>query len=234
MNATFDWRQSGDFVSRTYQYGNENGYSGFQFNQFIEPGDLRGKELRDFLVAHKDEYIIPHGNWFPRIGYPSPERTSYPFIYSGINLPYGGLIIPGVVEDPNNPGEYIENLGENILNLDPSNPNYTLTRPATAINPWNFIQSITFPADYVKLREVSLSYSFPDEWMKKIKIQGATISVYSRNIMLWTKAGIGIDPEKAFTAASLQNGGAMFKQGIEYFSNFPYLVPVGVKLNVIF
>src|SRR5690625_1665450 len=140
LNATFDWRHGGDFVSRTYQYGMENGYARFQFNQFIDPGELREKGLRDYLMEHADQYVKPDGNWFPRIGFPSPEHKSYPFLYSGINLPYGALIIPGVVEDPDHPGEYIENLGENINGGAPEeidgHKSQTFPVPGAASNPW--------------------------------------------------------------------------------------------------
>lgn len=238
LNMTFDWRDGGDFVSQTYRYGMENGNAAIQFNQFINAGNMSGKQLRDYLVAHADQDIIINGNHFPRVGWPTPEKTSYPFQYGSYKLPYGGMFIPGVVAkgyDANgNPTGYIENLGENILNQDHSNPNYTMPLPYAAADPWDFLQAFTFPASYIKLREISFSWQLPQHWIKSLKLQNASLSVYSRDIILWTKAKINIDPERAFEATTGDHGGSQFEQGIELYNVMPWVMPVGFKLNVVF
>jgi hypothetical protein len=236
---TFDWRNGGQFVSQTYRYGMEDDRSALQFRQFIDAGTKSGKDLRDYLVAHQDQMIKVKGGHFPRVGWPTPEHTSYPFQYSGIQLPYGGLFIPGVYasgyDNNGNPTGYIENLGENIMGTDPNNPNATLPIPYAAIDPWDFTQAFMFPASYLKLREVSVSYGLPDRWIKSLKLQQAALSVYSRNIILWTAAKVGIDPENAFQpSADMQGGGIQFKQGIELYNVNPWQLSLGVKLNVTF
>lgn len=238
LNMTFDWRNGGDFVSQTYRYGMEDGHASIQMNQFVDPGTMKGKELRDYLVAHADQLVKVDGNHFPRVGWPTPERPSYPFQYGSYKLPYGGLFIPGVrakgFDSNGNPTGYIENLGENILNEDPSDPNATLPLPYAASDPWDFIQAFMFPASYVKLREVSVSYSLPHKWAGALKLQRASLSVYSRNIMVWTKAKINIDPERAFQASTGNHGGSQFEQGIELYNVNPWVMPIGVKLDVVF
>lgn len=239
LNMSFDWRNGGQFVSQTYRYGMENGNASLQLDQFFNAGSMSGKELRDYLVAHADELIKVNGNHFPRVGWPTPEHTSFPFEYSGIKLPYGGLIIPGVYasgyDASGNPTGYIENLGENVLGADPSNPNKTLPVPYAAADPWDFTETALFSASYLKLREVSLSYGIPLRLSNALKIQNATISVYSRNIILWTAAKIGIDPENAYQpSADVQGGGIQFKQGIERYNVTPWVIPVGVRLHVTF
>lgn len=239
LNMSFDWRNGGQFVSQTYRYGMENGNASLQLDQFFNAGSMSGKELRDYLVAHADNLIKVHGNHFPRVGWPTPEHTSFPFEYSGIKLPYGGLIIPGVYasgyDAGGNPTGYIENLGENVLGADPSNPNATLPVPYAAGDPWDFTEPELFSASYLKLREVSLSYGIPVRLSNALKIQNATVSVYSRNIILWTAAKIGIDPENAYQpSADVQGGGIQFKQGIERYNVTPWAIPIGVKLNVTF
>ncbi|HSB93339.1 MAG TPA: TonB-dependent receptor, partial [Flavitalea sp.] len=238
LNMTFDWRNGGKFVSQTYRYGMEDGRADLQFGKFIDAGTMTGKELRDYLVAHEDEMIRIHGGSFPRVGWPTPERTSYPFEYSGIRLPYGGLFIPGVYatgyDADGNPTGYAENLGENVLGDDPSNVNATLPLPYAAANAWDFAEPTLFDASYLKLREVSLTYGLPTSFVRKIKLQDANISVYSRNIMLWTAAKIGIDPENAYQPTTGTQGGIQFKQGIERYNVTPWAIPVGIKLNVTF
>jgi hypothetical protein len=95
--------------------------------------------------------------------------------------------------------------------------------------PWEFTKSSTFDADFIKLREISLSYQFPLRIASKLKLQGLLVSVYSRNIMLWTKSKIGVDPERAFQAES-----GYFKQGIERYNVEPWVIPIGFKVNLTF
>lgn len=239
LNMTLDWRNGGQFVSQTYRYGVEDGRASLQFKNFFDPGTMSGKELRDYLVAHADQLIKIHNGNFIRVGWPTPERTSYPVVISGFNLPYGGLFAPGVYAtgwDANgNPTGYAENLGENILGMDdPNNPNQTIPMLYAVSNPWDFMEPSMFSASYIKMREVSLSYSLPVSLAKKLRMQDINFSVYSRNIILWTKAKIGIDPENAYQPTTGVQGGIQFKQGIERYNVTPWTIPVGVKLNVTF
>jgi len=49
---------------------------------------------------------------------------------------------------------------------------------------------------FLKLRDVSLSYSLPASWASKIRSSNITIGVYGRNFLLWTpKSNFYIDPE---------------------------------------
>jgi TonB-linked SusC/RagA family outer membrane protein len=237
LNFTLDWRNGGNFVSQTYRYGMSNGQTQLALDRLIDPGTRTGKELRDWLVANAETHIKVTGNNFPQVGYPTPDKASFPTFFGAV-LPYGGVIIPGVyqngVDDAGKP-VYVENLGENI------NPGTiakvktgTQTIPYAAANPWDFIQPAVFSASYVKLREVSLSFGLPVKWSKSLKLQDASIAVYSRNIMLWTAAKVNIDPESAYQASTGAQAGTQFKQGIERYNVTPWVIPVGVKLNVTF
>lgn len=240
LSATMDWRNGGQFVSQTYRYGIEDGRASLQFDNFWDPGTLSGKELRDYLVAHADELIIPHNQRFIRVGWPTPERASYPVSIAGFNLPYGGLIAPGVYPsgyDVNgNIIGYTENLGENILGMDDPSDNTKKTIPLlyAVSNPWDFMEPTLFSASYIKLRELSLSYGLPQSLVKSLKIQDASFGVYTRNVILWTQAKIGIDPENAFQPTTGVQGGIQFKQGIERYNVTPWTIPVGIKLNITF
>ena len=71
--------------------------------------------------------------------------------------------------------------------------------------------------------------------VKAAKMQSASFSVYSRNIILWTAAKINIDPENAYQPSTgVQGNGIQFEQGIERYNVNPWVIPVGIKLNVIF
>jgi len=62
-------------------------------------------------------------------------------------------------------------------------------------NPRNYHESAIFDASYVKLREVSLGYSFNPAFLRRIKIQSAKISLVGRNVWMIFKNTPHIDPE---------------------------------------
>lgn len=229
LNLSFDWRHGGDFVSQTYRYGEENGQSQLFLDKLINPNGLTGQALRDYLVANQDELIRIHGNYFPLVGGPTPDYGGYPFKYGPYTLPHGGVFIPGVIAtgyDANgNPTGFKENLG---------GPGTTIL-PFAGSTAWAFTRAFLYDASYLKLREVSLGYDLPQNWIKKVGLQNANFSVYSRNIILWTAAKINIDPETAFQMeAGVQGGGSQFKQGIERYNVNPWVIPVGFKLGLTF
>lgn len=213
LNMSFDWRHGGQFVSQTHRYMSEDKMGGQWLDGLINPGGRTGQELRDWLVANEDELIL---NGFHVVGGPTVEYGGFPESYSGVEV-NDGAFIPGVID--NGDGTYTENLGEAG----------TMFVPYIVMYPWEFTRSSTFDADFVKLREISLSYRLPQNLISKLRMQDLTISVYSRNIILWTKAKAGVDPERAFQAES---GG--FKQGIERYNIEPWVIPIGFKLNFTF
>jgi hypothetical protein len=66
-------------------------------------------------------------------------------------------------------------------------------------------------------------------------LQGFSLGIYAQNIIIWTKAKAGIDPEQAFNyQPGTQGNGSQFRQGIEYYNITPWTIPLGVKLDVRF
>lgn len=229
LNMTFDWRNGGDFVSQTYRYGEEDGRSQLFYDKLINPNGLTGDALRDYLVANQDKMILINGNNFPLVGGPTPEYNGYPFKYGPYTLPHGGVFIPGVLatgyDETGKPTGYKENLG---------GPG-TLMLPFAGSTSWAFSRAVLFDASFLKLREVSIGYDLPQTLVKRVGLQNANVSVYSRNIILWTAAKIGIDPEMAFQLESgVQGSGIQFKQGIERYNVTPWVIPVGFRLGLTF
>jgi len=68
----------------------------------------------------------------------------------------------------------------------------------------NADEAFVYSATYVKLREVKLSYSLPAQWTKSIGIQGATVSLVGRNLLIIHKDVPNIDPETAFNTGNGQ------------------------------
>ncbi|WP_343565439.1 SusC/RagA family TonB-linked outer membrane protein [Sphingobacterium sp.] len=102
------------------------------------------------------------------------------------------FVLPNsVIADPNNPGKYIENTSVKIGEKEAIYNYYTgeFRRAAS-----NFIVS----ANQWRLRELSLTYDVPAEWLaarQKI-IKGLSIAVVGRNLALWLpKENKFMDPD---------------------------------------
>jgi len=226
LNMTFDWRAGGQYVSQTWRYLTESVISNTWINQLVAPPSGMGGEpseaLRNWVVANADQLIYTN-NPRPVGGPTSAFGGFYTDYYTGIGT-HDGVFAPGVYGHYDDNGKFIlekENLG---------NPG-TEIRPYVASYPWDLGEANIFDADYIKLREISLSYSVPNKIAKKMGMENMNVSVYSRNIMIWAKnAGMGIDPERAYQSDS--NG--KFKQGVERFNAEPWVIPVGFKLGFTF
>ncbi|OIN59582.1 SusC/RagA family TonB-linked outer membrane protein [Arsenicibacter rosenii] len=57
-------------------------------------------------------------------------------------------------------------------------------------------QNAVFDNNYIKLREVSLAYTFPVRLRSKLKMQNLTVSAYGRNLFYFYKSLPGLDPEE--------------------------------------
>lgn len=228
LNMSFDWRNGGDFVSQTYRYGEEDGRSQLFLDKLINPNGLEGQALRDYLVANQETMIRINGNVFPLVGGPTPDFNGYPFRYGPYTLPHGGVFVPGVIQtgtDESGNPVYQENLG---------GPG-TAVLPFAGATTWSFTRAFLYDASYIKLREISLGYDLPRSIVQKWGVQNVNFSVYSRNIILWTKAKINIDPEMAYQLESgVQGGVSQFKQGIERYNVTPWVMPVGFRLGITF
>lgn len=100
----------------------------------------------------------------------------------------GGIILPGVKEDgtPNN--VRIENNASGAYGYE--------TRPNAA-----FI----YDASYVKLREASISYSFPQKWISGMgPVKGIDLSLNGHNLWIIHKNLPYADPEETLASGNLQ------------------------------
>lgn len=89
----------------------------------------------------------------------------------------------------------------------------------------NLSEKFVYDADFIKLRQVILSYQLPVQGLSFVKIQSATISFVARNLLFLHKKADNIDPESTFN-----NTGA---QGFEMFG-VPKTRSYGVNLLVKF
>lgn len=226
LNMTFDWRSGGQYMSQTSRYFTEDGYSQQILDNLVNPGiPNAGPELKQWVLDNADRIIFEDS--FLSIGGP-PSDGGFPEDLGG-SVVYDGIFNAGVVGAHDENGNFIldyENLGDVGTNFI----------PFSVANPWDFGTPHMFDADFIKLREISITYDLPSKFIDRIGLDNLSFSLYSRNIMIWTKdSDYGIDPERAFQAETNSgNRGTQFKQGIERYNVEPWLVPIGIRIGVTF
>lgn len=218
LDASFDMRLGGDFMSYTYRYGESDWKSKRQKDLLIPGGLYTQEQLIALLKSDPERYIIPKNGNFPRVG--GYDQASGGLVVNMATPGNDGVFVPGVIQNAN--GEYVEHLGGPGTRIYPASSGY----------PWNYNEQITFDASFLKMRELSIGYMLP-----ALKgFQNAHISIYTRNLILWTKADIGIDPERAFqiTASKQGDSANLFRQGIELQNVNPWTMPFGFKFSANF
>lgn len=78
----------------------------------------------------------------------------------------------------------------------------------------------------VRLREISLSYNFPNAILEKTFVKNASISLTGRNLFFLYKKSDNFDPEASYSTSN-------FAQGVLYY-NLPTTSSIGLSLNVKF
>lgn len=119
----------------------------------------------------------------------------------------GGVILPGVTPDGKVNTQRI-----------------TITSPISTVLPQS---QFSYDASYVKLREVNLTYHFPDKALGNLQrvVKGIDFSVLGRNLWLIHKNLPMADPEETISAGNLQG----YQSGV-----YPTVRTVGLNVKVKF
>ncbi|MBY5959157.1 SusC/RagA family TonB-linked outer membrane protein [Membranicola marinus] len=214
LYANIEWRQGGEFYSESLMFMANNGQTEASLSG--APYD-KNRGIEEQILENPDFYF---GQWI-----------------GGRNAEYGGFEWPGnkpsghdasfnagVRQGTDAEGNvvYIENLG---------GPDTKWVNPYTAhrYDVREFPSRNIYDATYVKLRELSLTYSFEKNMISRLKLQGLSLSVVGNNVFQWVAAGIDIDPERAFKLS-----GSQWVQGYEYYNIAPWTRSLGFKLNIEF
>jgi hypothetical protein len=83
-----------------------------------------------------------------------------------------------------------------------------------------------YDASYVKLRDLTLNYDFPEYWFENFFVKQASLSFVAKNLWLIYSGVPNIDPESSFTS---NNNGL----GQEY-AAMPHARSFGFNLRVVF
>ena len=89
----------------------------------------------------------------------------------------------------------------------------------------NIAEQFVEDADYIKFREMSIGFNFPDEILDRTFLTSANISLIGRNLFYIKRSADNIDPESAYNVGN--------SQGLEYFG-VPSTKNYGLSINVKF
>ena len=110
----------------------------------------------------------------------------------------GVWLIPG--GDPNNDDDYIVNGADPLATL------YSLPGLVYGSQYWAFPQTLIHDATNFKLKEVTLDYTVPAQYTRKMKIENLVVGFVGRNIYQWNKDDSQSDPETAFSGIGQDQG----------------------------
>ena len=91
-----------------------------------------------------------------------------------------------------------------------------------------YVDVLVDDGDFLKFRELSLSYTVPGEWASKIGAQRGTITFAGRNLYTWTKF-MGLEPESTFNGGSRGGSFSLWEQNV-----LPQLTQFVATFNVTF
>ncbi|CAG4999884.1 hypothetical protein DYBT9275_02335 [Dyadobacter sp. CECT 9275] len=227
LSANLDWRQGGQYYSMTMlrlARGGliedwHNGISSSTFsgilgnNSFNGNNDQLAAEIKNNPEIYRDNKVWVGGRNAELGGFPLAGRNN-------------GAFYPGVRS--NGQGGYVENFGAEGTKLFASD---LIVDPGGGY--WSQgVDNWIYDASYVKMRELALSYQFPKNFTDKIKAQNLSLSLFTKNLILWTKAKNDIDPELAFVYTGGRGG--TYAQGFDRWNAGPWTASLGLKLNVQF
>lgn len=218
LSASFDWRQGGDFFSesmkRMARSGKieswNNGISTSTFTGVLNANSFNGDRTALANEIKNNDTYRDNNVW---VGGRTQELGGFEY-----NGNYNGAFFPGVID--NGDGTYTENFGDEGTQFFDA---YRVVESSGSF--WRTGETFMYDASFVKLRDITLTYKFSNNIAQCIDAENITLSVYAKNVMLWTKANIGIDPETAYDEGN---------QGFDKWNLAPWTVPMGVKLNVSF
>lgn len=136
----------------------------------------------------------------------------------------------GVLGHLNASGNVVHYAADGVTEIDKPGANNTVGTTYSQYYWQNIGSSFIGPAEvdvedgsFVRIRQISLSYNFPQSMIRHSGFTNIGITVFTNNPVLWTKYQ-GVDPETSLAGPA--NG-----QGLDYFNN-PGTRSWGVRINL--
>ena len=197
----------------------------------VQPGHIKFKDLNgDGIITSSDRTVI---------GNPNPIHTggiSNTFTYKGIDLnvffqwSYGNDIYNGnryMFESSKSAYQGYNKFATYVNRWSPDNLNATIPvalGEADALGNYASTRTVE-DGSYLKLKTVSLGYTFPSKLMNKIGMSKLRVYAAAQNLITWTRYS-GFDPEVSVLSTALTPG---FD-----FSTYPRATTVSFGINAAF
>jgi TonB-linked SusC/RagA family outer membrane protein len=208
------WPMQGDSlvahgsINPDFEFGFRNtfSYKGFTLS-FLIDGTM-GAEIYSWGKTYKmlwgtdAETLEGREEWFA-----THDENGFPI--PGVEP--GGYIFEGVMEDSGDPNT--------IPISDPAYRGYLPYRERV-------ITESVLDASSIRIREAMLSYTFPQEWISRLRMTNLTLAITGRNLYFFYKPADHIDPEAGYSSGNTGNG-------IEQ-STLPSTRSIGFNLRVSF
>ncbi|WP_338395211.1 SusC/RagA family TonB-linked outer membrane protein [Fulvitalea axinellae] len=167
LSAHFDYSYGATMYSETNQWLYYNGAS----EQSLEHRDQANGGLAYYY--DQDKNAVPYNH-------DSPKGPNGEKVY------HDGIILKGVVK--NGDGTYSEN--EKIVPVS----SYYGTFVSWANEAINAVDR-KYKNNYIKVREIALSYRLPQKWVERAKLRNVTLNVFARNLGYIYKSVPNLDSE---------------------------------------
>jgi len=164
-------------------------------NSTIKPGDVKFEDRNGDGKLTVDDQI-----WLDNMGFP-PVNFGF-----GFNLKHKGIMLStffsgalgGYLRYATTPGwKYIY---DNTWR--PGNEGAIFPRLANSTNNSRTSDATLVKDDFLRLRDVRLSYDLPKRWVDALKIKQVKVYAQASNLFTWTSVEGGIDPETANLGAA--------------------------------
>ena len=212
---------SGDAALRTLHEGRPvNSLYSFRFagyvtdengNQQVSWRKADGSVMTSWIMTEsfKPEDIVFSGGLDPKyMGSFTPEITWQGFSLSAMFTYYGGHYMRARTEDYSGQGSYsgydhlvdMEAVPASYLDYWRSeDKNAYMANGRPAFNRENtsgaMMDRTVVPADYLKVRNIVLAYSFPKALCQRMHMNGMRLRFQMNNVATWVRNDLGVDPE---------------------------------------
>ena len=166
------------------------------------------------LVYDKDGNKVANVGSIEELEYSGTTRPPYTaslinrLRYKGLSLSFmfiynGGHVLRDEVS-PYLTGGSTTNISRKAMNhwRKPGDENIKGVAPAMNRSASYVLQQVWYAAnkhvkkgDYIKLRDITLSYDLPKEWINKCRLEGVTVNCQISNLWRWSANSGNIDPE---------------------------------------
>ncbi len=94
------------------------------------------------------------------------------------------------------------------------NPAFQYRNNKTCENLWTYSDKHIEKGDYIKLRDITVGYTFPKEWLRKAYIQRLRLSLQIQNSFYWAANKKNLDPEVASASSRGKHIPATYTLGV--------------------